>query len=273
MLKRSLIANPLRLFVAMLFWSATPLLGFAQVAEEDDVETVTSPAQVLKLDQTPDLRQTANLIVQKTNDFRQKQGLQPLKTNAKLTETAQDFAGFMAMTDQYGHTADGNRPSQRVKQHGYEYCLVAENIAYQFSSLGFATDELAEKFFEGWKNSPGHRKNMLKSAATETGVAISQSDQTGYFYAVQLFGRPKSMQITFKVTNKADATVQYKIGERSFPLPPRFTRTHRRCRPSELTFVWQEDSERQQKTLQAADGARFVITGDGQNVTVEKSGE
>ncbi len=264
---------PMPLLLLLLLGLAAPSPAFAQVSEEDDFEIMSVPAQALEQEQVPDLRQAAKLIVEQTNNFREQQGRERLETNAKLTETAQDFADFMARTDQYGHTADGNRPSQRVKQHGYEYCLVAENIAYQFSSIGFATGELAEKFVEGWKNSPGHRKNMLNPAATETGVAISQSDQTGYFYAVQLFGRPKSMQITFKVTNKADAAVQYKIGEHAFPLPPRFTRTHRRCRPSELTFVWPEESERQPKTFEAADGAQFVITGEGQKMTVEKNGK
>jgi uncharacterized protein YkwD len=42
---------------------------------------------------------------------------------------------------------------------------------------------------EGWKRSPGHRRNLLAREATQTGVAVARSDQ-GYYYAVQLFGRP-----------------------------------------------------------------------------------
>lgn len=38
------------------------------------------------------------------------------------------------------------------------YCIVSENIAHQYNSLGFTTEELAEQFVQGWKNSPGHRK-------------------------------------------------------------------------------------------------------------------
>jgi uncharacterized protein YkwD len=268
-----LIASPLRLCLAFLLWGGVPLLAFPQTLEEDDLEAIALPANVLKQESAADLRRAADLIIDKTNDFRLNQQLQRVETSPKLMETARDFADFMAQSDQYGHTADGNRPSQRVKQHGYEYCVVAENIAYQFSSLGFATEELAEKFFAGWKHSPGHRENMLNPAVTETGVAIAQSDTTGYFYAVQLFGRPKSKQITFQVTNQADTTVQYQIGDRSFPLPPHFTRTHKRCRPTKLVVVSQQESERPAKTFTAADGARFVIAKDGKSVTVEEKSD
>ena len=267
------ITSPLRLYLALLLWCVTPVSAFPQLLEVDDLETFALPADVLKQESTADVKRAADLIVDETNKFRENQKLQRLETNRKLMETARDFADFMARTDQYGHTADGERPSQRVKQHGYEYCVVAENIAYQFSSLGFATEELAENFFAGWKHSPGDRENLLTPAVTETGVAIAQSDTTGYFYAVQIFGRPKSKQITFQVTNQSDTTVQYKIGDRIFPLPPRFTRTHKRCRPTELVFVWQEETAAQTKIFAAANGAHFVIAKDGQSVTVEKKRE
>lgn len=36
----------------------------------------------------------------------------------------------MAKTGKYGHAADGRKPAERAAAHGYEYCIVRENIAY-----------------------------------------------------------------------------------------------------------------------------------------------
>ena len=45
----------------------------------------------------------------------------------------------MARTGKFSHSADGSEPAARAKRFGYEYCIVAENIAYIFSSEGMAT--------------------------------------------------------------------------------------------------------------------------------------
>jgi uncharacterized protein YkwD len=260
----------LRSTLLLLVWLGCANLSVAQVSEEDDSESVITSVKPSKTDNSPDLARAARLIVEKTNDFRRKQALEPVKSNSELAGAAQYFANYMAKTDRYGHTADGSRPSQRAKEHGYEYCLVAENIAYQYSSVGFGTEELAEKFVQGWIDSPEHRKNMLNSAATETGVAISHSEESGHYYAVQMFGRPKSLRTEFRLSNESQAEVTYKIGDRSFSLPPRYTRTHMRCRSTEITLVWQEDSQRQSKTIKPEDGDQFVIAGQGEQLKIEK---
>src|SRR5262249_1237480 len=143
----------------------------------------------------------------------------------------------MAKTGKYGHTADDSRPADRVGKHGYEYCIVLENIAYQFRSTGFTTAMLASAFVDGWTKSAGHRKNMLDPDVTETGVAVAASADTGYWYAVQIFGRPKAQAIEFAVKNRADVEVEYQVGTESFTLPAHYTRTHQYCRPPAVTFL------------------------------------
>src|SRR5262249_17679704 len=136
---------------------------------------------------SPDISEAVDVIVRRTNEFRKKEGHQDVKVDAKLADTARYFAEYMARTDEYGHSADGSRAGDRAKKHGYQYCVIAENIAYEYSSAGFSTAELAKKFFEGWKNSSEHRKNMSDPDITGTGVAIARSEKSGYYYAVQLF--------------------------------------------------------------------------------------
>ena len=74
------------------------------------------------------------LIVKQTNRFRKGEGLEPVGPNKALNKTSQRFADFMARTKKFGHTADGRLPSERVQAQGYQYCIVSENIAYQFRS-------------------------------------------------------------------------------------------------------------------------------------------
>ncbi len=140
---------------------------------------------------TPDPGLVGTIIVAATNDLRNQQHRPALAVDPRLTEAAREFAAFMARTDKYGHDADGTTPFARARKHGFEYCLLAENIAYQYSSAGFETAELARKFFEGWRTSAPHRKNMLEQGATHTGVAIARGGKSGRFYAVQMFGRPR----------------------------------------------------------------------------------
>jgi uncharacterized protein YkwD len=261
-----------RVCALLLAWPLASPGAFGQVVDGTEAETVQSSSRFAK-GIASDLPRAAQLIVQKTNDFRREQDLPAVEVNPRLAETARYFAAYMARTNQYGHQADGSRPADRAKKHGYEYCLVAENIAYQYSSKGFQTEELAESFFEGWKSSPGHRQNMLDPDVTETGVAVAQSEETGYYYAVQMFGRPKSMALEFRIVNESDAAIQYQMGDRTFPLPPRYVRTHQRCRPADLTFQW-PGKEGQEKadttTVRPENGTRLVVTKDQGRFRVKK---
>ncbi len=250
----------------ILIWARISLLAavllsaaaHGQSVEENESELLRPLNRARAPSSLPDVSKSAEDIVQRTNEFRQAQSLSATQVDAKLRKTAQYFADFMARTDQYGHNADGQRPAGRVTDRGYDYCIIAENIAYRYRADGFETHELAQKFFKGWKSSPEHRQNMLDPDVTETGVAISRSDQSGYYYAVQLFGRQKSKAIEFTIANHADANIEYKIGERVFDIPPRYIRTHERCRPSEVTFRW-PGSKADPKVVQPQNGDRFTI--------------
>lgn len=149
-------------------------------------------ACVAALAAAQDAGRVERMIEDDTNTFRREEGLPRVKASPKLERAARHFVEYMAQTDRYGHTVDGKKPHERAQAAGYDYCLVAENIAYQYSSTGFRTPELAHGLFEGWKKSPGHRRNMLEPDALDTAVAVARSPHTGRWYAVQMFGRPRS---------------------------------------------------------------------------------
>jgi uncharacterized protein YkwD len=205
----------------------------------------------------PDLDQVARQIVDRTNRFRQEQQRPPLTVNDKLAATARAFAAWMAATDMYGHEADGRQPADRAKAHGYDYCLVAENIAYAWRTMGFTTEELVAQFVGGWEKSPGHRKNMLDPDMTETGVGVARSADTGLYYAVQLFGRPKALKIEFRVTNRAGVAVKYKVGDQVYESQPRTIMTHEVCRPEEVALLTGNGTAA--ATVRPANGERYTI--------------
>jgi uncharacterized protein YkwD len=150
--------------------------------------------------QEVDLQEAADLIIKKTNDFREANGLQPLKKNEQLHTSALDFAQFMARTGKYGHYADEQTPAQRAYAAGYEYCVVRENIAYRSDPSELDASQLSKVFTQGWRESPDHRENMLAEHVMETAVALATEDDIT-FYAVQLFGRPKSAAYRVVITN------------------------------------------------------------------------
>ena len=218
----------------------------------------------------PDLSAVSATITERTNAFRDEQNLGPVETNdGDLAESARQFAKYMARTGEYGHRADGSTPAERAEAAGYDYCSVRENIAYFEKAEGpkvadVEAETLVEKFFVGWRESPGHRKNMLAGDVTETAVAIARADN-GRYYAVQLFGKPASERIVVKVRNESGQPVKYRFGGQEWTLPPRVIRTHEVCQKSELSLSG-SDAE----VIDVTGGGTFVVS---KGPSLSRSGE
>ncbi len=204
--------------------------------------------------------ETSSLIVRQTNDFRASNGRAALTVDRSLSEAAQRFAEFMAGSDQYGHDADGRQPADRARAEGYDYCAIAENISYQFSSGGFTSGELAGRFMQGWEQSPGHRHNLLLPAVKDIGVGVAHSARTQRWYGVQMFGRPKSASTRFEIVNRADVPVEYELDAQRFTLPPRVTRTHEGCFAAGLKMLWQDAPA--SPGFEPRNAARYVVQRD-----------
>jgi uncharacterized protein YkwD len=214
----------------------------------------------------PDLGRVREQMIAATNQFRVEEKQAKLKVNEALSKAAQSFAEFMAESDKYGHDADGKQPADRVKAAGYEFCLVAENIAYEVSPNGLSDKELARAFMDGWKNSPPHWRNLLDPDMREFGVGVAQSSKSGKFYAVQNFGRPKSEEIEFELNNRSDIAVKYTLDGQDFSIEPRYTMKHRMCRPSDLKIELPSSkpgASKEGEVMHPAADAHFVIRKDG----------
>ena len=196
-----------------------------------------------------------------TNALRKEQGLQPLQSEPRLTDAARYFAGYVAKTDKLDHDADGSTPADRVKTRGYSYCIIAENLASEYNSAGFTPERLAGNFVEGWSKSPTHRANMLEPEVTQVGVGIAAGAQSGEYYAVQVFGRPMSQMVRFRVTNRSTQTIRYEYRKRTVALAPKQIRSHESCVAGELKFEWPR--QQQPSAVRPKDGDRVTIVEAG----------
>jgi len=100
---------------------------------------------------------------------------------------------------------------------------------------------------------------MLDPDVLEAGMAVAQSKESGKYYAVQVFGRPRSAAIEFSVVNESDAKIEYRLGDEDLSLEPRVIRTHQQCRASALKFAWTE-AEGKPESFQPGQGDRFIVT-------------
>ncbi len=209
-----------------------------------------------------DVEEVARGVVEGTNAFRSAEGRAGLATDETLSRAAAGFARYLAEAGRIGHAADGRQPSDRAAAAGYSPCIIAENLAYQSRSDGYpVAAPLVEAFMKGWQASPGHRKNLLDPDVTQTGVGVAR-DAAGRYYAVQLFGRPRSAALRFSVRNATTERLTYRTGDRGFSLAPGATRTHTVCRTPTLQVPGMPE-----RKGTVRDGATYVLRADG--VTVE----
>ena len=186
---------------------------------------------------TPDIPDTEAAIIEMTNEFRRENSLAPVAINAQLTAAARAYARRLGRHKDLPHLMDGTTPATRAAEAGYAYCQIGENLAAAYDSRGFTAQRYAKLAVEGWERSPGHRKNLLLPHVTETGVAVARAgpDDARYI-AVQLFGRPRTLNFEFQVMNGTPDTVPYVLAGQQHVVEPRATVTLTACMPREIVF-------------------------------------
>jgi uncharacterized protein YkwD len=115
----------------------------------------------------------AELARDLVNAYRQEKGLKPLKLDPALTEAAKAHSRDLAKWDRISHYgSDGSNPWDRVKRAGYNARVAAENV-------GTGQVDISE-VFRGWKESPGHNKNLLLTDAEHMGIALVTDGKTEF---------------------------------------------------------------------------------------------
>lgn len=99
-----------------------------------------------------------------TNAQRAANGRGPVMRVATLDAMARAHAEDLQRNNLFSHRgSDGSGLGLRAGRVGYRFCFIAENIAKGQFNLN---DVMA-----GWMASPGHRRNLLDSRATQLGFA------------------------------------------------------------------------------------------------------
>jgi uncharacterized protein YkwD len=106
--------------------------------------------------------------------FRANNGLGAVTLDPELTRIAEKHSRAMVRQGKVSHDAGDGQLDARARAVGYRYSRIAENVAGGYQTLAEA--------FSGWRESAGHRKNMLMPSATRIGIAVAQAP--GHKYKV-----------------------------------------------------------------------------------------
>lgn len=117
------------------------------------------------------VERTQVLILCLLNDERAKRGVAPLSRNPLLERAALLHSEDMVRRGFFEHdTPDGRTPQDRILATGYvtgRGRATGENLAW---GEGFRASP--NEIVQGWMNSPGHKKNILRPQFNEIGIGI-----------------------------------------------------------------------------------------------------
>nr|WP_044337931.1 CAP domain-containing protein [Rossellomorea aquimaris] len=130
-------------------------------------------------EETGQLSQYEQKVVELTNQERAKQGLPALKVDTELSKVAREKSRDMQANNYFSHDSPTyGSPFDMMKQFGIQYSSAGENIA-----MGQPTPE---EVVQAWMDSEGHRKNILSSNYTHIGVGHVEN---GNYWTQQFIGK------------------------------------------------------------------------------------
>jgi uncharacterized protein YkwD len=111
--------------------------------------------------------------------YRRNNGLETVALDPQLMRMAETQARAMAGRNKLDHNA-GGAFTERIRRSGFDAKVAVENIGAGYHTLAEA--------FSGWRDSPPHRANMLRSGVTKMGIAAVYAPGSKYkvFWALIL---------------------------------------------------------------------------------------
>jgi uncharacterized protein YkwD len=123
-------------------------------------------------------------VFREVNAFRAANGLPALTAETSMIRAAARHSQDMATRNYLAHTSpDGTTADSRMRSAGATFNSWGENIGYRSPPDSTA----ASRMVEAWKNSPGHRANMLNPRFKRTGIYAYRRASDGYMYFTQVF--------------------------------------------------------------------------------------
>ena len=136
-----------------------------------------------------------NSIINLTNIERQRVGAAGLQKNALLSQAAQAKGRAILAAQTFQHNFSDKKFSSWIKESGYQYNYVGENLA-----INFITNE---GVIRAWLNSPTHKNNLLNKNFSDIGVAVINGRFQGNSttLVVQIFGSPLNQSAALQLPN------------------------------------------------------------------------
>jgi uncharacterized protein YkwD len=122
-----------------------------------------------------DAKAAASMI----SGYRKNNGLNVVALDPHLMRMAEAQARAMASRNKLEHNV-GGAFNERIRRSGFDAKIAVENIGAGYHTLAEA--------FSGWRDSPPHRANMLRSGVTKMGIAAVYAPGSKYkvFWALIL---------------------------------------------------------------------------------------
>jgi len=118
-----------------------------------------------------------NELLTLVNGYRISINKDTLSFNDVVYYYASEHTKYMISEGQISHAKFGNRAEKISKKVGAKF--VAENVAKEYPDMDLA--------FEGWLESPAHRKN-IEGDYTHTAISVIRN-KNGKFYFTQMFSK------------------------------------------------------------------------------------
>lgn len=120
-------------------------------------------------------------ILELCNAERTKNGVTALKANNDLTKLARMKSKDIVDKNYFSHQSPTyGSPFEMMRDYGVSYMYAGENLAQ---------NSTADKAFNAWMNSEGHRKNILNPNFTELGVGIAPKGDGSFIYTQMFIGK------------------------------------------------------------------------------------
>jgi uncharacterized protein YkwD len=128
---------------------------------------------------SPTAQLDSSVAASMISGYRRNNGLPEVSVDPQLSRVAREQAEAMARRNKLDHDVIGGL-GKRVKSSGFDAAVAVENIGAGYHTLAEA--------FSGWRDSPSHRSNMLKTGVTRMGIAAVYAPGSKYkvFWALVL---------------------------------------------------------------------------------------
>jgi len=163
--------------VVSLFVLSSFIINAQPVEEEWKFKSVKAQFESIEVEGFPIDQDSLRIyMLEFINEFRKENGVKPLRYDSALNQGALNHAVYLAdrlelthyQTDTTSPYFTGHCPSLRTGRNP------AENAAWSHYDKGDSMKHLAYDLFKGWRNSSGHRRNMLFGDEFGFGVSVSK---------------------------------------------------------------------------------------------------